>query len=269
MKSSKVSVIIPMYNAEKTIGNILDKLISQSYQDIEIIVINDGSKDDSWKVLRSFAKKDARIITINQENAGASAARNTGIAKATGEFITFIDSDDDISDKLIQELASHIKNGSDFIMCGMSINGKVVVAPNISVENKKLITQYVLKSLLTKNLLYGPCCKLFRRSIISDNKIQFPEEVRYGEDTIFVLSYLRYANNITTIEQSLYSYNFQPSGLASANSTNIAFRKARADALNEFMSDRGASLSNIFLHSILRSRWILALVKGILSIQHV
>lgn len=269
MYKPKISVIIPVYNVEKTVGNILKKLIFQNYQDIEIIAVNDGSKDDSWKILQKFAKKDKRIITINQKNAGASAARNVGIKKATGEFITFIDSDDDISDQLIWELASHIKDNSDFIMCGMSINDKEVIAPDVFIEDKKTITQYALKSLLTKNLLYGPCYKLFRHSIISNNKIQFPEEVKYGEDTIFVLNYLRHVRNITNIQKALYVYNFQPSGLASTNNTNIAFRTARVDALKEFITNIHLSPLDSSLYLLLRSRWIFAFVKSILRSKNV
>lgn len=269
MQSPKISVIIPVYNAEKTVGNILEKLVSQNYRNIEIITVNDGSKDDSWKVLQKFAKKDNRIIAIDQKNAGVSAARNVGIKKATGEFVTFIDSDDDISNQLIWGLASHIKYNSDFIMCGMSINGKEVIAPDVYIKDKKTITQYVLKSLLTKNLLYGPCYKLFRYRIISDNKIQFPEGVKYGEDTIFVLNYLRYINNITNIEQALYNYNFQPSGLASTNDTNIAFRAARVDALRKFIFNNDLSLWCIILYLMLQFRWILAFVKCTLRIKNV
>lgn len=262
MQNHKISVIIPVYNAEKTVGNILEKLISQSYRNIEVIAINDGSRDDSWKVLQKFAKEDKRIIAIDQKNVGASAARNEGIEKATGEFITFIDSDDDISNKLISELASHLKNDSDFIMCGMSINNKVVVAPKASIKAGKLLSRYVLKSLLTKNLLYGPYCKLFRRDIIAKYKIQFPEEVKYGEDTIFVLNYLRYANDIITIDRVLYAYNFRPSGLAAANSTNIAFRKARLGALKLFMDNSKLSHGTVLLYLLLRIRWALSLLKG-------
>lgn len=256
-----VSVIIPVYNAEKTVGNILKKLITQNYHNIEIIAVNDGSIDNSWKILQTFAKKDKRIIVINQTNAGASAARNAGIKKATGEYVTFIDSDDDISNELILELANQAQDKSDFIMCGMSINGKKIVAPDIYIENKNLIAQYTLRSLLTKNLLYGPCCKLFRLSVIADNKIQFPENIKYGEDTIFVLNYLRYVRNMTNIQQSLYAYHIQPSGLASTNNTNIAFRKARVDALNMFMRDGSFSLRSMCLYLVLRLRWLLAFVK--------
>lgn len=263
MKNPKISVVIPVYNAEDTIGNILEKLIDQEYRNIEIIVVNDGSKDDSWKILKVFSKKDKRVIAIDQKNAGASTARNIGINKSTGEFITFVDSDDDISDKLISELAKHIKDNSDFIMCGMSMNDKDIVAPDVFIENKKLITQYVLKSLLTKNLLYGPYCKLFRRSIIVGNNVQFPAEVRYGEDTIFVLNYLRHVRNITNVRQVLYSYNLQQSGLASTNNTNIAFRRARADALKRFLGNDSSSSKNFFSYIRLRSRWCLSYFKSV------
>lgn len=260
MYDPKISVIIPVYNADRTIGDILKKLICQSHRNIEIITINDGSKDSSWDVLQKFAKKDRRIIAINQKNAGASAARNVGINKATGEFITFIDSDDGISDSLIPELSSRIKRNSDFIMCGMSTNSNIVVAPNAFIEGKKAITQYVLKSLLTKNLLYGPYCKLFRRSLVVDNKIQFPTDINYGEDTIFVLNYLQHANNITNIQQSLYSYNLQASGLASNNAANAKFRHARTKALKKYLNHR-SSPANLCIYSLLRLRWALAFAK--------
>ena len=264
MRNPKISIIIPVYNAEKTVGNILAKLTSQGYKNIEIIAVNDGSKDNSWKILQKFSKKDKRIIAIDQKNAGASVSRNVGINKATGEFITFIDSDDDISDQLILTLASQIKNNSDFIMCGMNINDKEIVAPNVFIKDKKLITRYILKSLLTKNLLYGPCCKLFRRNIITDNKIEFPQAINYGEDTIFVLNYLHQVNNLTNIQQSLYTYNFQLSGLASNNVTNNKFRQARSNALNKYLANNSLP-SNFYLYLLLRLRWAASLTKSLIK----
>ena len=268
MQNPKVSVIIPVYNAENTVGNILEKLISQEYRNIEIIIVNDGSTDSSWKTLQKFAKVDSRVIAINQMNAGASAARNVGIMNASGKFVTFIDSDDDISGRLICELMSHVKDDSDFIMCGMSINDKEMLAPNALIEDGESITRYVLKSLLTKNLLYGPYCKLFRRSIILDNAIQFPEDVKDGEDTIFVLNYLRHVRNITNIQQALYNYNLQPSGLASTNNTKIAFRRARTSALNMFMRDSELSIISIAICALLKVRWLLAFVKCLIGSKY-
>lgn len=262
MQNHKISVIIPVYNAEKTIGNILEKLISQNYRNIEIIAINDGSQDSSWKVLQKFTKKDERIIAIDQKNAGASAARNVGIKESTGDFITFIDSDDDISNKLISELTSRIKNNPDFIMCGMSINKKAVVAVDAFIEGREQLTRYVLKSLLTKNLLYGPYCKLFRRDIVVKNGIKFPVEVKYGEDTIFVMTYLKFASAITVIGKALYFYDFQQTGLASANNTNKSFREARLAALKGFMGAKSNFL-DISLYLLIRLRWFASYWKGI------
>lgn len=87
MQNPKISVIIPVYNAEKTIGNILGKLIAQEYRNIEIIAVNDGSGDDSLKILQHFAKKDKRVVVVDQTNAGASIARNVGIHKSTNEYL--------------------------------------------------------------------------------------------------------------------------------------------------------------------------------------
>lgn len=262
MQNHKISVIIPVYNAEKTIGIILEKLISQSYQNIEIIAVNDGSKDDSWKVLQKFAKKDKRVIAIDQKNAGASAARNAGINRSAGKFITFIDSDDDISPELISELIQHATDDTSLVMCGMMLNGNAIIAPDAVVSGKDDIMRYALKSLLTKNLLYGPYCKLFRRDIVVKNGIKFPMEVKYGEDTIFVMTYLKFTSVIAVIGKALYIYNFQQTGLASANNTNKGFRKARLTALNSFMGTRPNFL-DVSLYLLIRLRWLASYWKGI------
>lgn len=261
MKSPKVSVIIPVYNAEKTIGGILEKLITQQYKNIEIIVVNDGSKDGSLKILKDFSRKDDRVLLVDQNNAGVSAARNVGTNKATGEFVLYIDSDDDFSEKLITKLIASSSKDVDFVMCGMSINGRVVVAHSAIVNGCKSIISYVLSSLLAKNLFYGPYCKLYRRSIIEDFDVEFPEKVKYGEDTIFVLSYLRCINNMTVLGESLYEYNFQPTGLATANNRNASFRNARTKSLNEFVAAR-LTLTGRVLYLLLRARWSVAYLKA-------
>lgn len=258
--SSKVSVIIPVYNAENTIGNILDKLIAQDYKNIEIIAVNDGSQDGSLKILQKFAEKDRRVIAVNQENAGASAARNAGIKRAKGEFITFVDADDDINERLIVELVNGAKDGADFVMCGMTLNGKEIVAPNTKVTGDNKITLYVLKSLLTKNLLYGPYCKLFRRDLIVKSHIAFPVDIKYGEDTIFVLRYLGVTKGMAVVGEALYFYEMSPSGLASKNDTVRSYRQARAASLNEYMVGKW-SFSNCILYGTLRVRWAAAFIK--------
>ncbi len=261
MKSPKVSVIIPVFNAEKTIGGILDKLINQDYKNIEVIAVNDGSKDDSLKVIKEISAKDKRILIVDQRNAGVSAARNVGISKATGEFITFIDADDDFSENLITELVAASSDDVDFVMCGMSVNGKEVVAKESIVEGRKSIVSYVLSSLLTKNLFYGPYCKLFRRNLIEDFDLNFPENVNYGEDTIFVLNYLRHIDKLIVIRVSLYFYNYIQPGLAFSNTKNASFRRARTDMLNQFIRDH-LSFGVGVRYLLVRARWGAAYLKA-------
>ena len=268
MPSPKVSVIIPVYNAEKTIGHILSKLTAQAYTDIEIIVINDGSSDGSLKILQDAARSDERISIIDQKNGGVSAARNTGIKKANGEFITFIDADDDIDEDLLVELVA-MSDKSDFVMCGMQINGRDIVPTRTSLKGKEQIARYVLSSLLTRNLLYGPYCKLFRRSVIVDNNVSFPIGVKYGEDTIFVLSYFRYINTITVIDKALYYYDFQPGGLAAVNSSYAPYYSARARQLDLFVRGIDFSLISYSSYLLLKLRWALALMKNKSRNRHV
>ncbi len=259
--SSKVSVIIPVYNAEGTIGNILDKLITQKYKNIEIIAVNDGSKDGSLKILEEFSKSDERVMVINQENAGVSAARNAGISRATGEFIIFIDSDDDFSEDIVVKLIEASSDGIDFVMCSMSINGRDIVTRSAVVKGRESIVCHVLRSLLTKNLYYGPYCKLFRSNIIREYNIRFPEQISYGEDTIFVLDYLRQVEGMALLDRPLYFYKFLPTGLAASNVKNLHFRRARVDALGRFVQGR-LSLANFILNLLVRARWSAAYLKN-------
>lgn len=258
--SSKISVIIPVYNAESTIGNILEKLTTQEYDNIEVVAVNDGSKDDSLKVLGRYARKDKRVVVVDKKNGGAGAARNTGLESATGDFVTFIDSDDIIDSNLIVELASRIADNIDFVVCGMQLNGQDITAPNEVIFGSNNIAQYVLKSLLTRNLLYGPCCKLFRRELIVKNHIAFPVDIKYGEDTIFVLQYLGVTQGIAVVGKALYFYEMSPSGLASKNDTIRSYRQARTVSLNEYMAGKW-SFSNCILYGILRARWAAAFIK--------
>lgn len=262
MQNHKISVIIPVYNAEKTVGNILEKLISQNYRNIEIIAINDGSKDSSWGILQKFAKKDKRVIVINQENAGVSAARNTGLQKVSGEFITFIDSDDDISSDIISTLAENIIEKSEFILCGMTFNGIEMTAQGAQVEGVEEVTRYVLISLLTKNLLYGPYCKLFRHDIVADHMIQFPLGVKYGEDTIFVLNYLSKVKNLQVVDEALYVYQMTNTGLAASNSSVRIYRRARSEALGDF-AKRSSTFKNRAIYVLVKLRWCAAYLKAL------
>lgn len=264
MSKPKISIVIPVYNAEKTIGNILEKLINQSYSNIEIIVVDDGSLDGSLGILYDLEGRDPRIIVVSQVNAGASAARNAGIRKSTGDFVTFIDSDDDVSVNIISELAGYATANidTDFVMCGMIMGGQNISAPDAVVEGEGNIISYTLNSLLTKNLMYGPCCKLFRREIVVNNKLEFPVDVKYGEDTIFVLSYLSKVKKIQITSKLLYTYQITSDGLSATSNSVLEYRKARLRALKAFKKNVPLAPEVRITYYLLRMRWAVAYAKA-------
>ncbi|WP_424244598.1 glycosyltransferase involved in cell wall biosynthesis [Elusimicrobium posterum] len=260
-KKPLISIIVPVYNAEKYLSKCLDSILSQTYKNLEIIIINDGSTDNSPDICAKYALKDTRIKLINQENKGAGAARNTGISNALGAYFTFIDADDYIDADLVMELTNAIEANVDFVMCGMNIGNKKITAQDAIVTGHKQTVKYILKSLLSKNLLYGPVCKLFLKQIIIDNNILFAPNVKYAEDTIFVLEYLKFVNTLKNVAKPMYTYNYLPAGLASNNNTNLLFRAQRVDMLKKFLYGN-CTFGNFILYIAIRIRWCLSLLKS-------
>jgi Glycosyltransferases involved in cell wall biogenesis len=129
-KSGLVSIIIPVYNCEKYLDKCLGSVIAQSYRKLEIIVINDGSKDNSGQIIQEYADNYANILPINQTNSGVSAARNNGIEKASGEYLLFVDGDDYLEAEYVKKLVEAAqKNASDLVICGCTMvdqEGKVI-----------------------------------------------------------------------------------------------------------------------------------------------
>lgn len=202
-----ISVIVPVYNAEKVVGRCIESVILQTYVDWELILVDDGSNDQSISVCEKYAHKDSRIRIIHQENQGPSKARNTGINAAKGDYICFIDSDDYVSPNYLSDF--NIDKDVDFVVQGMEL---IYINERL---NKKYIPLKTIVCNLDKALeetsiyvlLYGPCCKAFKTSILRENNIVFPLNIHYGEDRIFVLKYMRYcSNNVKIISTANYYY---------------------------------------------------------------
>lgn len=209
MDKTKISVVIPVYNSEKYIEECINSITNQTYKNIEIIIVNDGSIDNSEKIIKEYALKDKRIKYIYKLNEGVSKARNTGIKISTGKYITFVDSDDIVEKNYLHNLIN--KNDEyDFVMMGYKIwNMKknsyqtyncIPFSGNIKkfIEN---IFNYIFSP-----ILLGPCFKLFKREIIQNNNIIFPEDISFGEDAEFVFNYLKYVKKIKCIDKSEYLY---------------------------------------------------------------
>lgn len=206
-QKSKVSVVIPVYNAEKYLERCLDSVINQSHQNLEIICINDGSTDSSKKILDSYKKKDDRIIIINQKNQGLSGARNAGIKKATARYITFVDSDDAIDQYMIQHLLDALTSTkSDISVCSfleLYPNGKIAHF-NQTHPEKTLTTKQALSAMLKEEgFMVSSTMKLFPRSFFSD--IKFPVG-KLHEDVYTTYKLFMKAKQIAFIPQEYYQY---------------------------------------------------------------
>lgn len=217
---SKISIIIPMYNAKEYIARCLESVINQSFSDIEIIIVNDGSTDESLEICRKYAKIDERIIILNKDNNGVSVARNQGMNVATGEYVMFVDSDDWIDENMCQDLYKRISechadicfcnnikeygNRSEYIDFGCLKD--VINLDEIKEVILSLIEEKDIKIAHRRETFRGPCAKLYKRSIIIDNNITFKRELAIGEDLVFNLEYLKYCEKIVVEKKFLYHY---------------------------------------------------------------
>lgn len=217
MTKNLVSIIVPIYNTEKYLTPCLESILAQTYENLEIILVDDGSTDNSKKIADDFAKKDSRVKVFSQSNSGQSSARNLGIKKSTGEFISFIDSDDKIDKRFIEKLiAPFLENEKTCLtVCGIHykrLKNKTAedvyiskVKPQKTRETKK---SYILRLLATDGRLYSSVNKLYKTEFVK--KLNFDEKLNFAEDTKFVLDYLKLVNStaIKFVLEPLYIYNF-------------------------------------------------------------
>lgn len=203
----KISTIVPVYNVEKYLTKCIDSIINQTYKDLEIILVDDGSTDNSGQICDQYAKKDNRIKVIHKENGGLSDARNVGIKNSTGEYLSFIDSDDYIDKDMIECLYNAITNtNSDIAVCGKYIEGETgkYYLKNVNSQLKIYDSKEALKSILTNNLIdVSACDKLFIKTLFKD--IQFPKN-KYFEDMGTIYKLIDLCNSIVHIGSAKYHY---------------------------------------------------------------
>ncbi|MGL5903815.1 MAG: glycosyltransferase family 2 protein, partial [Cetobacterium sp.] len=196
----KISVIIPAYNAEKTIDRCLNSIVNQTLKELEIIIVNDGSKDKTDEVCKTWEKKDSRIKLISNRNMGCSYSRNYGIRIAKGKYLTFVDSDDFIDENMYFELYQKSILLPDIIVSGVKYLDE---NQNIKyVENPKI---YRKKPYKNKGF-NSPCNKLYLRSLLVREKILFPENTHMGEDLVFNFKLFYVAKKIEIVKNSYYNY---------------------------------------------------------------
>jgi len=204
-----VSIIVPIYNAQKTLQRCVDSLCSQSLQSIEIILINDGSTDDSASLSDALAKQDHRIQVIHKENGGVSSARNAGIACATGEFIGFVDADDWIDQQMFARLVRIMEiHQTDMAVCGYQAvtafsTNACAYRSTPEIINQQTAMQRTFGNDGFKGFL---CNKLFDGNRIRTNHLRLDETISYCEDLQFVYRYLKFCKTVGFDASKMYYY---------------------------------------------------------------
>ena len=201
----KISIIVPVYNAQKYLKKCIDSIINQTYKNIEILLINDGSKDKSLKICKEYEKKDSRIIVIDKQNKGVSNTRNVGIKKSTGDYIVFIDSDDCFELDAIETMYNIIKDKDlDMVRFNYQING----IPQTSYTN----VEDFEKNILNGNIPAYVWIFIFKNKFIKN--ILFKEDISMMEDTTFIVELLEKKPKLLLSDKVTYNYYLSENSLS-------------------------------------------------------
>lgn len=206
MEKIKYSVIVPVYNAANVLARCVESLLSQTIKDFEIILIDDGSSDESWKVCKKFQELDARVIAISKGNGGVSSARNLGVDMARGKYIVFVDSDDYVTNTYLEDLN---EGEDDLVISGVKYKGYGVtnnamqkwMPRNIARSDKKKITELLLGSELNYVV-----AKRYKRELIDKNGLLFDENLIFGEDGYFNIQYIDIIRTVRIVDNVNYIY---------------------------------------------------------------
>lgn len=214
----KVSIIVPVYNAEKYLDRCISAIRAQTYSDIELILVNDGSRDRSEEICRKYEAQDNRIKYVKQENKGAGAARNTGIKTATGDYIMFCDADDCVSAKWVEHLVNCVGNGKTFAVCSACSDesGLGKEKPlNVNANEPFPVDRYYEFS---KNGIAGFLWNgIFNTAILKENGLflrEHREQGDYNEDLLFTLTYIKYVDKIVYTGYADYLYDTREDSLS-------------------------------------------------------
>lgn len=204
----KISVIVPVYNAEKYLHRCVDSILAQTFTDFELLLINDGSKDSSGVICDEYAAKDSRVLVFHKENGGVSSARNMGLDNAKGEWISFVDSDDWVEVSMLGEVYANAQaNNSDMVFTDIKYcypdHTSVYEAFRWQGEPRVCLVEYLKKSRCV------PAWALIRNSLIQDNKFRFPENITIYEDFHLLVRLIYVSRIITQAKKTLYNYRMQ------------------------------------------------------------
>lgn len=210
MKNPKVSVIVPVYNGEKYIGECIESIIGQTYKNLEIFLVDDDSKDDSLKICKDYAKKDSRITVLHQKNSGVSAARNNALKKCTGKYICLIDQDDYISNDYVSYFLKLITDtGAEVALTptAKKVNSnQATVSPDPKDDITAITGKEAALSMFYYKFIVAPWNKMISNSLIKNNNISFNDDLFGGEGFDFSEKCFQYAQSVVVGSRQVYCY---------------------------------------------------------------
>lgn len=234
-----VSLIIPVYNAEKYLRRCLDSVVKQNFPDMEVLLLNDGSKDGSLKICREYEEKDLRFRAIDKENTGVSDTRNVGMRLARGKYLQFVDSDDWLAGDAVESMVlAAEREDCDFLIADFyRVNGDHYVEKR-HIRQKEVMDRETFAMEMAKepaDFYYGVMWnKLYRREIIEQYELSCETSMNWCEDFLFNLSYIRYADRFLALQKPVYYYMKRKGSLVSTESVSVDAVRVKLELLEKY-----------------------------------
>ena len=266
-----VSIIIPVFNTGRSAKKLVNGILDGKYSNVEIILVDDGSTDDSLDILRSI--NDDKVRVYSKENGGPSAGRNFGIAKARGEYLLFIDSDDEIRDDFVNKLVENMRDDEVALVSTGIVYKKMKegMAEDLYLQpferrNGEKLEKFILRSLLKDGRMYPAFNKIFDAEVVRKNNLRFDEKMNYGEDTKFVLDYLKKKDGeVRFILEPLYVYNVGTATSTAAKTVGVWSNWQKCYANLRKWVGRKASFDEKILLRLIYLKWRASWLKAKLS----
>lgn len=207
-----VSIVVPVYNTAEYLPACLDSILAQSFTDFELILVDDGSTDDSLRICEAYAFRDARIRVFHQQNAGVSAARNLGVEQAQGDWLCYVDSDDVVLPAYLQDMWEAADAEDCLVMGNISDSRmKGLITSDVVLEGEAMVRYMLSHNILN---LSGPVAKLYNRATLVRYGIRFPQDIHYGEDLLYFLQYLNHIGRVAFRQSELYQVTMREGSLS-------------------------------------------------------
>lgn len=270
--SIKLSVIIPVYNAEPYIKRCMESLLNQTIQDYELIFVNDGSTDNSKEIIEEYQKHNRQIILINQDNKGVSIARNEGLAAAVGEYVGFVDADDDVEPEMYQILyAAAVSGDCDVVISNYEseLDGHYIITrypfPSEVVLTEGEIQKQILPFFLKSDQLNTACNKIYRKFLIQEHEIVFPANVALGEDGMFNIFFFSHAKKLKYIDYTGYHYR----ETKESATRNVSKKDYFQRAIEVYKSELPLCYSNLISEVNIQQFKAIKLIHSVLAYIHI